>query len=193
MVSASFALSAWVMLTRAGSPATDTTVPAPSTPITSLPLVPMTVAVSTWPSPVVPPSVPARLIATWVTSVPLRSLTVMASTPPRALKSMRSTSLRSIVTLAILRKKSTRPPLAEMVDVFGDDGPVELKLVQAGLALEGVVVVARVPDEHVVARAHEGGIVAVAAVEQVAAFAAEEDVFAETAVHRQLDSASLQA
>ena len=79
------------------------------------------------------------------------------------------------------------------VDVLGDVGAVEQQRVEAVLAFDGVVVVTRVPDEHVVAGAHEGGVVAVAAVDQVVALAAEEQVCAETAVHRQLDSVSLQA
>ena len=57
---------------------------------------------------------------------------------------------------------------------------------------ERVVVVARVPDERVVAGAHAGRVVAVAAVDQVVALAAEEDVVAEAAVHRQLDAVGLQ-
>ena len=43
-----------------------------------------------------------------------RSLTMMVSAPPRALNSIASTSLRSMVTLAMSRVKRTRPPLAEM-------------------------------------------------------------------------------
>ena len=74
------------------------------------------------------------------------------------------------------------------IDVLGDVGAVEEERVHAVLAFDGVVVVTRVPDEHVVARAHEGSVVAIAAVDQVVALAAEEQVCAETAVHRQLDS-----
>ena len=60
------------------------------------------------------------------------------------------------------------------------------------LALERVVVVARVPDERVVAGAHQGDVVAVAAVDQVVALAAEEQVVAEAAVHRELDAVGFQ-
>ena len=98
-----------------------------------------------------------------------------------------------MVTLAMLRKKAARSPLAEMVDLLGDDGAVEDERVEPVLTFDGVVVVTRVPDERVVARAHEGEVVAVAAVDQVVAFAADEDVFAETAVHRELDSVGLEA
>jgi hypothetical protein len=44
---------------------------------------------------------------------PARSLTVTVSAPPNALTSMFSTSLRSMVMLAMSRVKRTRPPLAE--------------------------------------------------------------------------------
>src|SRR4029450_12715665 len=63
---------------------------------------------------------------------------------------------------------------------------------KAVLTLDGVVVVTRVPDERVVACAHQGNVVAVAAVEQIVAFAAQKMVFAETAVHRQLHYAGLE-
>src|SRR6266487_251394 len=53
-------------------------------------------------------------MATWFTSVPLRSLTVMVSAPPRALTSMCSTPLRSMVTVPISRVSLARLPLAEM-------------------------------------------------------------------------------
>ena len=44
------------------------------------------------------------------------------------------------------------------------------------LAFDGVVVVARVPDEGVVACAHQGDVVAVAAVDEVVLRPADEDV-----------------
>ena len=97
-----------------------------------------------------------------------------------------------MTTLAMLREKRTRPPLAEDVDLLGGVGAVEEHRVEAVLAFEGVVVVARVPDEGVVAGAHEGGVVAVAAVDQVVALAADEDVVAEAAVHRELDAVGFQ-
>ena len=46
------------------------------------------------------------------------------------------------------------PAVRRDVDVLGDDGAVEQHRVDAVLAFEGVVVVARVPDEGVVAGAH---------------------------------------
>ena len=98
----------------------------------------------------------ARLRFTSSTSVPVRSFTVMVSAPPRALKSMLSTSLRSIMTLATLRKNDHAPAVGRDVDVLADVGAVEEHRVEAGLAFEGVVVVAGIPDEDVVAGAHEG-------------------------------------
>ena len=49
------------------------------------------------------------------------------------------------------------------VDLLADVGAVEEHRVEAGLALERVVVVARVPDEGVIARAADEEVVAVAA------------------------------
>src|SRR5262249_10515510 len=52
-----------------------------------------------------------------VESVPVRSLIVMVAAPPRAWTRIRSTPLRSIVTLPASRERSTREPLAEIVMV----------------------------------------------------------------------------
>ena len=64
------------------------------------------------------------------------------------------------------------------VDVLGDVGAVEHQRVGAGLALDGVAAVARVPDERVVAGAEQGHVVAAAAVDDVVAVAAEQRVVA---------------
>ena len=78
------------------------------------------------------------------------------------------------------------------IDLLGDDRAVEQHRVGAVLAIDGVVVVARVPDEHVVAGAHESDIIAVAAVDQVVAAAADDQIVAEAAIHRQRDLAGRQ-
>ena len=92
----------------------------------------------------------------------------------------------------------TRLPLAEMSMFSADVRAVEEHRVDAGLALDGVAAVARVPDEGVVAGAEEGDVVApvavdevvaVAADEHVVAAAAEDRVVAGAAVDRQLDHA----
>ena len=126
-------------------------------------------------------------------SVPVRSLTVMVSAPPRALKSIPSTSLRSIVTLATSRVNRTRSPLAEMSIFSFDVGAVEEHRVEAVLALDGVAAVARVPDEGVVAGAHQRHVVAAAAVDEVVPLAADEDVVAGAAVEGQADRIRLAA
>ena len=91
------------------------------------------------------------------------------------------------------RVKSARPPLAKMLICSATLAPLNSDRVEPGLALERVVVVARVPDEGVVARAHQRGVVAVAAVDEVVALAAEEHVGAEAAVHRELNAVGLEA
>ena len=79
----------------------------------SSPFVPLAMTVSAAPSPAVPPMAPRGSTLTCVTSVPLRSLTVSVSVPPSALRSMRSTSFRSMTMLPRLRVNSTRPPFAD--------------------------------------------------------------------------------
>ena len=87
---------------------------------------------------------------------------------------MVSTSLRSIDDVGDVAEEQDPPAIGRDVDLLGGVGAVEQHRVEAGLALERVVVVARVPDERVVAGAHQRGVVAVAAVDQVVALAAEE-------------------
>ena len=140
--------------------------------------------VSAWPSPVPLPGVPARSRLTPVTSVPVRSLTVMVSAPPRALKLTCSTPLRSMVMLPTSRVNRSAAAVGREVDVLVDVGAVEEHRVDAALALDGVAAVAGVPDEGVVAGAHEGHVVAAAAVDDVVAVAADQDVVAVAAGDR---------
>src|SRR5262249_11137026 len=60
------------------------------------------------------PGAPNRFRDTWATPVPLRSPTVIVSTPPLAKKAISSVLLRSIVMVPTSRVKRTRPPLAVM-------------------------------------------------------------------------------
>ena len=87
------------------------------------------------------------------------------------------------------------------VDVLADVGAVEDQRVGAGLALDGVAAVARIPDErvvavaeqrHVVAAAADDGVVAVAADERVVALAAGDGVVAGAAVDGEADDAGRQ-
>ena len=109
---------------------------------------------------------------------------------------MLSTSFRSIVTLATLRRNSARPPLATMSMFSADVRAEEQHRVDAVLAFDRVVAVARIPLEHVVAGAHqrdvvavvaEDEVVAVAADQRVGALAAEDRVVAGAAIEGQLD------
>ncbi len=135
---------------------------------------------------------------TSVTSVPLRSPTVMLSAPPRARKSMDSMPSRSIVTLATSRVNSGASAVGGDVDVLVDVGAEEGQRVGAGLALDRVVAVAWIPLELVVTGAQVGNVVAVvaedevvavAAEEHVGALAAEQAVVAGAAIERELDDA----
>ena len=101
------------MFTWAARPSTATPLASPATMIASSPLVPLTMTVSAWPSPVPLPGGLARSRLTWVTSVPVRSLTVMVSAPPRALTLIPSTPLRSIGDVADVAGEPDRLPLAE--------------------------------------------------------------------------------
>ena len=77
------------------------------------------------------------------------------------------------MTLATSRVKRDPSAVGRDVDLLGDVGAVEQQRVDPGLAFDGVVVVAGVPDEGVVAGAHQRHVVAVAAVDEVVALAAE--------------------
>jgi hypothetical protein len=78
------------------------------------------------------------------------------SAAPRAVKLMVSTPLTSMTMPATSRANRTRLPLAVMSIVLGDVGAVELKRIGAGLALDDVAAVARVPDEGIVAGRRPG-------------------------------------
>ena len=113
-LTASSSVGSWCWIaTRAARPETATPEASPLTSIASLPLVPLTMTLSVWPSPVVPPSVAARSVLTVLTSVPVRSLTVMVSAPPSALKSTVSTPAVSMVMSPGSRKNRSRLPLAD--------------------------------------------------------------------------------
>src|SRR5262249_25830695 len=114
MTSRSVAASNPVMFTVAARPKIVTPLASPTIWITSLPAVPSMVIVSGALSPTPEPGAPSRSILTTVTSVPLRSWTLMVSAPPRALTSMCSRPLRSMVTLPKSRDRLARLPLAEM-------------------------------------------------------------------------------
>ena len=58
--------------------------------------------------------------------------------------------------LATLRVKRARPPLAEMLEALADGRAVEQHGVGAILAFDHVAAIARIPLEHVIARAEEG-------------------------------------
>ena len=140
--------------------------------------VPLTVTVSAAPSPHAAAGRAARSIATCLTPVPVRSLTVMLSAPPSAVKLICSMPLRSMVTLPTSRVNRTRPPLAEMLMFSLMLAPLNSERVGAVLALDGVAAVAGVPDEGVVAGAEQGGVVAAAAGDEVVAVAADQRVVA---------------
>ena len=146
--------------------------------IASSPLVPLTMTVSAWPSPVPLPGVPARSRLTLVTSVPVRSLTVMVSAPPRALTLIALDAVEVHRDVADVAGEADAAAVGREVDLLVDVGAVEEHRVGAVLALDGVAAVAGVPDEGVVAGADERRVVAAAAVDDVVAVAADQDVVA---------------
>ena len=113
-VSESSAPSVPASVTFAASPLTTTAAPLLATVMVSSPAVPLTITLSAAPSPWPLPGVADRSMSTCLTSVPVRSLTVMVSAPPKALTWMCSTPLRSMVMLPTSRNSRTREPLAEM-------------------------------------------------------------------------------
>ena len=70
-----------------------------------------------------------------------------------------------------------RPPaIGRQVEDFVGSAAVEIKRVDAGLTLDLVAAVARIPDEAIVARAQNGSVVALVAVDDVVAVAAHQQV-----------------
>jgi len=98
-----------LMVIASGRPVTVSEPPWHCTAMTSSYLVAFKVTVSAAPSPTPLPGGDARSMATCVTPVPERSLTVMLSALPKALSWMCSTPLRSMVTLPTSRTRLTRP------------------------------------------------------------------------------------
>src|SRR5262245_20927433 len=178
------------IVTSSGRPDTVITPLLFVTEITSSPLVALMTIVSAAPSPPALPGCAPRSMATWLTPVPVRSLTVMVSASPRALTSMCSTPLRSMVTVPMSRVSLARLPLAEM-SIFSHVGAVEAQRIGARLALDRVAGVTRVPNERVVARAEQRQVVASAADDDVVALAAGDGVVAGTAVDREIDLAGV--
>ena len=179
------------MFTCAASPTTEAEVPAPKTSMTSSPLVPLTMTVSAWPSPAVPPRVPARSPSSSATSVPDRSLTVIVSVPPRALRSTTSTSSVSITMLPRLRVKRRRPPLAEASKISSP--PLPLNSIVSVPSWPSIVSLPS-PGSHwnvVVAGAQEGDVVALLAVDEVVAVAAEQEIGAVAAEERVVAGAAV--
>ena len=93
--------------------------------------------------------------------------------------------------LPMSRVKRSASAVGRDVDVLVDVGAVEQQRVGAGLALDGVAAVARIPLEHVVARAEQGGVVALVAVDEVVAVAAEQGVVAVAAEDRVVAGAAV--
>ena len=112
---------------------------------------------------------------------------------PRVLTLRASTSSRSIVMLAMLRVRRTRPPLAATPRISAAVAAVEGQRVGVALALDGVVGVARVPVEVVVAAAQQRDVVALVAVDAVVAAAAEERLGAGAADQRVVARAAVDA
>ena len=172
---------------------------SPVTPITSAPCVPLTVTVSAAPSP--PPFGPRRSMSI---RVDVRAAEVADRDVVGAAEGAEFDALDIVQVHGDVRDiagEQRAPAVGDDVDVLGDVRAEEQQQVGAVLALDGVVAVARVPLEHVVAGAEEGDVVAVvaehevvavAAEDRVGALAAEDGVIPCAAVERQLDDAGRQ-
>ncbi len=123
MVSRSSVASGAMSFTTAESPPIFTPPDTElATTMLSLPLVPLMITLLAWPSP--PPTDAARLRLIVPRPVPVRSLTVMVSAPPRAFRLICSSPLRSMVISATSRVSRTRLPLGK-VEILVDVGTVE--------------------------------------------------------------------
>ena len=179
------------MFTRAERPRTETEVPAPNTSMMSSPLVPFTITMSAAPSPAVPPMVPARLTFTSTTSVPERSLTMIVSVLPSALRSILSTIVQIHDDVAEVAGEQHAPAVGGRREDLGGAGAIEQHGVGAVLTLDGVRAVTRIPLKHVIAGTEEGHVVALLAVNEVVAVAAKEKVGAVAAENGVVASAAV--
>ena len=171
--SRSFAASAWRMPIAAARPVTFTPAASPLTAMVSLPAVPLTMTRSAAPSPVVPPSEPARSRLTLLTPVPVRSLTVI---DVGAAEGVEVDGLDAGGVHRDVAGVAEEPEPASVggdVDLFGRGGAVEDHPVVAVLALDDVAAVAGIPDERVVSGAHESGVGSAVAVDRVVPVAAD--------------------
>ena len=122
----SFAASECSIFSAAASPVTSTA-PALGAMLTvSLPAVPLTVVVSTAPSPAPPPIAVSRSSSMFLTSVADRSFTTVLSIPPSARRSTRSVSSTSMVMFATLRKNFRRLPFAEKSKLSATPAPLKI-------------------------------------------------------------------
>ena len=189
-VSRSLAASAPVMFTCADSPRTDVPEASPDTRMTSSPLVALTTTLSGC---AVAPAAGHRQVG-----VDLGHVGPGKVVDDDRVGATEGVEVDGFDVVEVHRdvgdvaEEPHPPAVGGDVDVLGDVGAVEEHRVAAGLALERVVVVARVPDERVVARAHQCHVVAVAADDQVVTLAAEQVVGAEPAVLRELDPVGFQ-
>ena len=94
--------------------------------------------------------------------------------------------------LATSRVNLARDPFGRDIDFLGDIGAVEQQRVGAGLTLDRVAAIARIPDECVVASAEKGNVVAAPAVDKIVARAAGDRVITVAAVEREVDLAGVQ-
>ena len=170
--------SAPLIVTCAARPLTATDEPLVTTLIVSSPAVPLTVTVSATPSPWPLPGIADRSMATCLTAVPVRSLTLMLSTPPSVASWIFSTPSMSMTILPTLRNSRARWPLAEMSMTLVDIGAIEDQRIGAGLALNDIAAVAGIPDERVVTVTELRHVVAATAVDDVVAVAADQRVVA---------------
>ena len=103
-------------------------------------------------------------VAPGSTPVPVRSLTVMVSAPPRALKLTLLDAVEVHGDVAdVAEQPRPRLPLAEMSMFSLALEPLNSSVSVPALALDDVAAVAGVPHERVVAGAQEGDVVAAAA------------------------------
>ena len=194
-VSESIAASACAIVTCAASPVT--LIPPPLLTICDGVVAGRRIDddLSGWPSPAVVP-VAARSIATCVTSVPVRSLTSDGVGAARGIELDVLDTVEVHRDVADVAEQPDAAAIGRDVDVLGGVGAVEHQRVGARLTLDRVAAIAGVPDELVIAGAHEGNVSACAARDDVIAgptdqhvraAAADDGVVAITPVDRQRD------
>ena len=183
--------SAPLTVTCAARPLTTIELPLVATLIWSLFAVPLVITVSAAPSPVPLPAGADRSMATWLMSVPERSLTVMVSGAAQHIELDMLDPAEVHRHVADIAEQAGAAAIGRDVDLLGNIGAVEQQRIGAVLAFDDVAAIARIPLKRIVSGAKEGDVTALIAVDEIVSVAADQEVIAGAAEDRVIAAAAI--